>query len=244
MPPPATPSYSLWPPGHPRHPDSIAASGGYDYSHGGGEDDHDGNNNLAKMRSVQFAAAADDDDRDRPRSEMRSRSIGSGSMGRGGGGAVETAAAAYDIKGGDTEDDDSDSDTSESYLLESEPEPTTLPESTHTLFFTHDVCSVPFAYAAVIVVVSVACLGMALADNVQEPEDGNLLNVPHNVTIPTRCAQYLAIFTALLMEEGKFGRVFFRREEEEVVADGRMGKRSQMSKWSWFCAAVAVDCFV
>ena len=97
-----------------------------------------------------------------------------------------------------------------------------LPESTHTLFFTQpvgcvvcherwnncksqyahvnvrfDCRSIPFLFALGIAAISVTSLAMALFNNLEDNE------IPANVTVPVRIAQYLAIFIALLMEEGE-----------------------------------------
>jgi len=61
----------------------------------------------------------------------------------------------------------------------------------------------PFYFGFGISVMSFVCLLLALVDNVQNGE------VPFNVNVSVRIAQYLSIVIALLMEEGKFCLVFF-----------------------------------
>jgi len=95
-------------------------------------------------------------------------------------------------------------------LYRNEVEPVNLPQSTHTLFFTQPVRSIPFGFALLIVVISIMCLSMAFTDNLgiglnflnfSGLPPGNKFSVPVNVSLPVRIAQYLGIFIALLMEE-------------------------------------------
>lgn len=128
-------------------------------------------------------------------------------------GDVPRAAAASGVGGvdnddyKDNDDDDGDDDELEN-LFESEPEPVSLPESTHSLFFTHRVCSIPWGYAFGITVISVTCLIMALSYNLEDPDAGNPLKVPANVSPSVKIAQYLSILIALLMEEGESYAVY------------------------------------
>ena len=78
-----------------------------------------------------------------------------------------------------------------------------LPPSTHTLLFTQPVCSFPFIFSMGIVLLSYACLFLAWWNNLNLDDPENPFNIPVNVSIEVRVAQYLAIFIALLMEEGK-----------------------------------------
>lgn len=82
-----------------------------------------------------------------------------------------------------------------------------LPQSTHMLLFTEPVCSLPFAFAVVILVLSLTCLRLAeegLGFTNRDGDDSwNLDTVPVNVSKSVRAAQYLSIFVALLMEEGE-----------------------------------------
>ena len=81
------------------------------------------------------------------------------------------------------EEDDVKEDDETENLYESEPEPTTLPESTHTLFFTAPVLSLPFGFATAIVGISITCLLLALVNNLQENSSpGNWLGIPANVS--------------------------------------------------------------
>jgi len=84
-----------------------------------------------------------------------------------------------------------------------EEEPLTIPQSTHSFLFTEPPNTMPFYFGLGIAVMSFTCLILALVDNVQNGE------VPFNVNVSVRIAQYLSIVIALLMEEGKFCLVFF-----------------------------------
>ena len=106
----------------------------------------------------------------------------------GGRGGKAQQAGRDDDDVDDTKDDDDEYED----LDESEVDPLTLPESTHTLFFTQPVFSIPFCFAVGIVFISVMCLIMALLNNLQDRTPGNPLNVPVNVSINVRIAQYLA----------------------------------------------------
>ena len=92
-----------------------------------------------------------------------------------------------------TETDDV-KDSSSTY----EEEPLTIPQSTHSFLFTEPPNTMPFYFGLGIAVMSFTCLILALVDNVQNGE------VPFNVNVTVRIAQYLSIVIALLMEEGKF----------------------------------------
>jgi len=76
-----------------------------------------------------------------------------------------------------------------------------LPPSTHTLFFTEKICSLPYAFAIGIAIMSCLCLILVLANNLDGGSEGNPFNVPANVSTSVRAAQYLSILVALLMEE-------------------------------------------
>jgi len=82
----------------------------------------------------------------------------------------------------------------------SDPEPPQLPESTHSLFFTQPIFSLPFAYALSIYSISMASLVMALYNSVPGGSPKNPLSVPANVPLEVAAAQYLGIFIVLLME--------------------------------------------
>ena len=71
----------------------------------------------------------------------------------------------------------------------------TIPESTHSFLFTEPVTSPPFLFSLYIAVMSYGCLIIAFIDNVKHND------VPENVEISVRIAQYMAILIALLMEE-------------------------------------------
>ena len=79
-----------------------------------------------------------------------------------------------------------------------EEEPLTIPQSTHSFLFTEKPTTMPFYFGLGISVMSFVCLILALVDNLQNGE------VPYNVPVSVRIAQYLSIVIALLMEEGEF----------------------------------------
>ena len=103
------------------------------------------------------------------------------------------------------EDEDADikQEEEEEDLDESEPDPVTLPASTHTLFFTQPFCcSLPVLFATSIVIISILCLVMALWNSLTaNSTPGNPLGIPSNVGWAVRASQYLSIFIALIMEE-------------------------------------------
>jgi len=79
-------------------------------------------------------------------------------------------------------------------------DPFELPQSTHMLLFTQPACSLPFAFAMGILVLSMTCLQLANTSVDFTDINGNFV-LPMNVSIEVRVAQYLSIFIALLMEE-------------------------------------------
>ena len=171
-------------------------------------DDEDNNingndtNSPVKLRSMYVSSMENDNNE----SEAQNNNIYSRSNGR------HTIARSSTIKFGRysaeralpiAEDDDDikeeDEDEEEEDLYQSEPEPVTLPESTHSLFFTQPFCSLPVGYAISIVVISFICLGMALWNNLQaNSSPGNPLGIPANVSNAVRTAQYMSILIALL----------------------------------------------
>ena len=171
-------------------------------------DDEDNNNNVndtnspVKLRSMYVSSMENDNNE----SEAQNNNNYSRSNGR------HTIARSSTIKFGRysaeralpiAEDDDDikeeDEEDEEEDLYQSEPEPVTLPESTHSLFFTQPFCSLPVGYAISIVVISFICLGMALWNNLQaNSSPGNPLGIPANVSNAVRTAQYMSILIALL----------------------------------------------
>ena len=103
-------------------------------------------------------------------------------------------------RGGGDDDDDADE---EAELYEPDPEPVSLPTSTHSIFFTQPVFSLPFLFATCITVICVMSLSMALINNLEMGGPGNLMGVPANVSRAVKIAQYLAILITLIMEEGE-----------------------------------------
>ena len=79
-----------------------------------------------------------------------------------------------------------------------------LPQSTHSLLFTEKVLSLPFGFAFVVLCGSFSCLLLALWDNLSGSSPENPLNVPANVSVQVRAAQFLSILIAMVMEEGTF----------------------------------------
>lgn len=152
----------------------------------------DGESNTVKLRSIYSGSVSALHDAEAQSGVSVSpisasfRNLLSDNGGRGG-----KAQAGRDDDDDDVDDTKDDDDECED-LDESEVEPLTLPESTHTLFFTQPVFSIPFFFAVGIVFISVMCLIMALLNNLQDRTPGNPLNVPVNVSINVRIAQYLA----------------------------------------------------
>ena len=135
-------------------------------------------NNNVRMRSIYVSSIPED-------TEAQTRVYIDGS------GSPPTADAAADRINDNDDDDKGHVDTLE------------LPPSTHTLLFTQPVCSFPFIFSMGIVLLSYACLFLAWWNNLNLDDPENPFNIPVNVSIEVRAAQYLAIFIALLMEEGK-----------------------------------------
>ena len=158
----------------------------------------EGGGSPVKLRSIYVSSTDDIASHD---TEAQSR------LADGNGRLADTTATNANNNNGDDYKAGED-DTIED-LYESEPEPITLPESTHTLFFTTPVFSVPFGFALGILIISMMCLVMALVDNLGDLEGDNPLNIPANVETAVRIAQYLGILIALLMEEGEYLFSFF-----------------------------------
>jgi hypothetical protein len=80
--------------------------------------------------------------------------------------------------------------------------PILLSQSTHSFLFTEPTCSVAFAFAALVVVVSCTCFVLALIYSLANVENrNNPLSVPVNVDITVKITQYLALAIGLIMEE-------------------------------------------
>ena len=73
-----------------------------------------------------------------------------------------------------------------------------LPESTHTLLFTAPIKSPAFRFSFIIAALSILCLLLALSNNIILRGGGE---IPANVGMAVKVAQYASIFIALLMEE-------------------------------------------
>eukprot|EP00985_Skeletonema_marinoi_P012858 scaffold6280_cov127-Skeletonema_marinoi.AAC.11 len=73
-----------------------------------------------------------------------------------------------------------------------------LPESTHTLLFTAPIKSPAFRFSFTIAALSILCLLLALSNNIILRGGGE---IPANVGMAVKVAQYASIFIALLMEE-------------------------------------------
>ena len=102
----------------------------------------------------------------------------------------------------DSFDDQKDAKSKDHPVKKIRGDPIQLPESTHSLFFTASFCSFAGFFALGVAGVSIGCLALALINALEGGTADNPLNVPENVSSATRGAQYLAIFVALLMEEG------------------------------------------
>ena len=113
----------------------------------------------------------------------------------------EAEAVSADVGNGtqDSFDDEKDPKSNKDTVKD----PIQLPDSTHTLFFTSNIFSLPGFFAMGVAALSVGCLALALINALEGGSSRNPVNVPKNVTSATRGAQYLSIFVALLMEEGK-----------------------------------------
>ena len=163
-------------------------------------DDEDNNNNgtdtnsPVKLRSMYVSSMENENDSEaQNNNNHRSSGRYSGQYAER---ALPIAEDDDDIKEEDEEEEEED-------LYESEPEPVTLPESTHSLFFTQPFCSLPVGYAISIVLLSFICLGMALWNNLQaNSSPGNPLGIPANVSNAVRTAQYMSILIALLSKCG------------------------------------------
>lgn len=74
----------------------------------------------------------------------------------------------------------------------------TLGESTFSLLVTEHPCSVPFAFAACSVALSVVCLSLTLASSIMKGAKGNRIGIPGGVSDLVRASQF---FGALVGEE-------------------------------------------
>ena len=174
-------------------------------------DDEDNNNNVndtnspVKLRSMYVSSMENDNDSEAQNNNNYSRSNGNGRY------SGQYAERALPIAEDDDDDiKEEDEEEEEEDLYESEPEPVTLPESTHSLFFTQPFCSLPVAYAISIVLLSFICLGMALWNNLQaNSSPGNPLGIPANVSNAVRTAQYMSILIALLSKCGIIYKLTF-----------------------------------
>ncbi len=119
---------------------------------------------------------------------------------------VPEAAAQNENSDGTKDDsfDDQKEHKSNDYVKEYGGDPIKLPESTHSLFFTASLCSLPFLFALGVAALSIGCLALALINALDGGTALNPFNVPENISSSTRGAQYLSIFVVLLMEEGKY----------------------------------------
>ena len=168
-------------------------------------DDEDVNdtNSPVKLRSMYVSSRENDNESEAQNNNYYSRSNGRHTIARsstikfGRYSAERALPIAEDDD--DIKEEEEDEEDEEEDLYQSEPEPVTLPESTHSLFFTQPFCSLPVAYAISIVVISFICLGMALWNNLQaNSSPGNPLGIPANVSNAVRTAQYMSILIALL----------------------------------------------
>ena len=70
-------------------------------------------------------------------------------------------------------------------------EPIILPQSTNSLLFTEPICSVPFAYACGVFLLSVISLALAMVNNLEDGSAENPFGLPVQVDISVRIAQYV-----------------------------------------------------
>mmetsp|Transcript_21329 Transcript_21329/g.32560 ORF Transcript_21329/g.32560 Transcript_21329/m.32560 type:complete len:501 (-) Transcript_21329:217-1719(-) len=126
--------------------------------------------------------------------------------------AAAAVAASTDIESGDFDDSSNNTKAKEAAAgvsavgigtiddtKDEDFDPITLPQSTHTLLFTEPVCSKSFQFSVAIATLSILCLLLALTNN-GITLDG-IGQVPANVGMSVKIAQFASIFIALLMEE-------------------------------------------
>jgi len=126
--------------------------------------------------------------------------------------AAAAVAASTDIESGDFDDSSNNTRAKEAAAgvsavgigtiddtKDEDFDPITLPQSTHTLLFTEPVCSKSFQFSVAIATLSILCLLLALTNN-GITLDG-IGQVPANVGMSVKIAQFASIFIALLMEE-------------------------------------------
>jgi len=77
----------------------------------------------------------------------------------------------------------------------------TLPQSTHSLLFTEPFCSISFGLGFAVLNITCLSLSFAFVDGLQSGGYGNDLNIPVNVSLTVRGAQYLALLITMIMEE-------------------------------------------
>ena len=120
-------------------------------------DDEDVNdtNSPVRLRSMYVSSMENDNDSEAQNNNNYSRSNGRHTIARSS--TIKfgrySAERALPIAEDDDDIKEEDEDEEED-LYQSEPEPVTLPESTHSLFFTQPFCSLPVGYAISIVVIS------------------------------------------------------------------------------------------
>ncbi|KAL3787981.1 hypothetical protein ACHAW5_007444, partial [Stephanodiscus triporus] len=111
------------------------------------------------------------------------------------------SSSAADWEYSDQDDSSRRKGQSQNDIIYYEP-PIFLTQSTHSFLFTEPTCSLPFAFASLVMAMSFACLVLALLYNLYDAGDGNNpLNVPVNVNVTVKITQYLALTIGLLMEE-------------------------------------------
>ena len=93
-----------------------------------------------------------------------------------------------------------------------EPDPIELVRSTHSFLFTEPINSLPFAFGIIIALMSYTCLFLACYNNMRGGSPENPLNVPVDVSIDVRIAQYLSLIIGLLMEEEVPSALFMLRQ--------------------------------
>jgi len=96
-----------------------------------------------------------------------------------------------------------------------------LPQSTHCLLFTENICSLPFAVALAVAFISMSCLILALFDNITL-FDNEFQSIPANIPPEVRAAQYFSILIALAMEEEIPTALYLLRMIDRSAVEGKL----------------------
>lgn len=77
-------------------------------------------------------------------------------------------------------------------------DPILLPQSTHSLLYTEQICSAPFNYSLLIICLSLPSLVLALVNNLSNRTPGNPLGLPVQVDTSVRITQYVGEWRVML----------------------------------------------